>query len=102
MRKYSDYLKSKERFEAHLEKIRIEKGLLFKMNQQILYLETIRGELNDQNKQNKFKLKSLSEGFSAKIKEMDEINDILMKDRTKLQNQKEALANKVREYQHEI
>lgn len=38
VRKYSDYLKSKERFEAHLEKIRIEKGLLFKMNQQILYL----------------------------------------------------------------
>lgn len=33
---------------------------------------------------------------------MDDLNDSLNKERTKLQNQKEALANKVRQYQHEI
>lgn len=38
------------------------------MNQQILYLETIKKELDSKNKVNKDKLKSLSDGFSAKIR----------------------------------
>lgn len=100
--KYTSYLQSKEKYEACQDKVRTEKGHLLRIRQQINYLEGVRQELDDQNRHNKERLKSLSEGFSAKIKEMDELNDSLMRERTKLQNQKEALAGKIREYQHEI
>lgn len=58
--------------------------------------------MKEENDAHKDKLKKLSEGFSKRIKEMDDQNECLNKERTKLQNQKEALAGKIREYQHEI
>lgn len=86
--KYTSYLQSKEKYEACQDKVRTEKGHLLRIRQQINYLEGVRQELDDLNKVNKDKLKALSEGFSAKIKEMDDLNDSLLKERTKLQNQK--------------
>jgi hypothetical protein len=100
--KYNSYLKSKERYEAYREKVKIEEGMLFRMKQQILYLDDLRRGLDERNRVNKDKLRGLAEGFERKIEKIDEINGNLMKEKVKLQNQKEALANKIREYQHEI
>jgi hypothetical protein len=42
LNKYANYLKSKERYEALRDKVKTEEGLLFKMKQQILYLDGVR------------------------------------------------------------
>jgi hypothetical protein len=53
-----------------------------------MYLEGVRKELDDRNKQNKEELKRLSEGFENKITQIDELNENLNKEKIKLQNQK--------------
>jgi len=47
-------------------------------------------------------LKSINIGFNDKIKQLDIENEILIEENNKLQNQKGALVNKIREYQNEI
>lgn len=72
------------------------------MKQEYKYFEITTSQLQGENDSYKERLKKLSQGFSKRIEEMDKRNDELIKDRTKLQNQKEALAGRIREYQHEI
>ncbi len=76
---YTMYMKSKQKFEAYRDKIKSQNGALFKIRQQVSYLKAVKDNLDDQNKMNKQKLKSLSEGFSAKIKDMDDQSDALLK-----------------------
>lgn len=45
-------------------------------------------------------LKSINIGFNDKIKQLDKENEILIEENNKLQNQKGALVNKIREYQN--
>lgn len=47
----------------------------------------------------KNELKSVNIGFNDKIKQLDKENEDLMEENSKLQNQKGALVNKIREYQ---
>ena len=56
-------------------------------------------ELEETNTQYKVQLKRTNLGFGEKIKELDVYNDELIKETSKLQNQKEALVGKIREYQ---
>ena len=47
-------------------------------------------------------MKATSDGFGQKIAELDKLNEVLVQENTKLQNQKGALVSKIREYQSEI
>ena len=47
--------------------MRVENSQIYRLQQQYKFHVNIQIELNDQNKMHKDKLKSLSEGFSAKI-----------------------------------
>lgn len=42
MRKFEDYQQSKEKYEAHCEKLRLENSQIFKMKQQLHFFEAIK------------------------------------------------------------
>lgn len=56
--------------------------------------------LHEENMEYKNELKSVNIGFNDKIKQLDKENEDLMEENNKLQNQKGALVNKIREYQN--
>lgn len=56
--------------------------------------------LHEENMAYKNELKSVNIGFNDKIKQLDKENEDLMEENNKLQNQKGALVNKIREYQN--
>lgn len=58
--------------------------------------------LREQNVAYRNELKSINIGFSDTIIELNRQNDELIQENIKLQNQKGALVNKIREYQNDI
>jgi SMC interacting uncharacterized protein involved in chromosome segregation len=66
------------------------------------YFQKKESQLHEENLSYKNELKSVNIGFNDRIKQLDKANEELMEENNKLQNQKGALVNKIREYQNEI